>query len=199
MRRKIMAETKKCPGCYLIKSITKFGKNRSTKDGLTHTCLDCKNKSKANWRKNNYDRVIVRERDWEAARRERVRIGGTKITIHRKNAEKLRHRNSRIVRTISDAFSGKKTHKTTEKTFFDCFGCSSKVFIARFERYFEKNPGMTWQNYGAWHMDHIKPLGSFALNTEADRRLANYYTNLRPVWGTTNIKKSNKYEVEQKI
>ena len=58
---------------------------------------------------------------------------------------------------------------------------------------------MTWENHGAWHMDHIKPLKEFKLDTEADRRRANHFTNLRPVWGTANLKKAAMYEMEQTI
>ena len=58
---------------------------------------------------------------------------------------------------------------------------------------------MGWHNYGAWQMDHIKPMREFALDTEASRKLCNHYTNLRPEWGTANMRKSSKYAVEQKI
>ena len=58
---------------------------------------------------------------------------------------------------------------------------------------------MGWHNYGAWHMDHIKPMKEFKLDTEADRKLCNHYTNLRPEWALVNMKKSSKYEMEQTI
>ena len=105
---------------------------------------------------------------------------------------RIRHCNNHLLKQIKEN-SGK------DETFLKNVGCSKEVFIKRFERYFEKNPGMTWQNHGAWHMDHIKPLGSFSLNTEANRKLANHYTNLRPVWGTDNMMKGARDAMEQTI
>ena len=58
---------------------------------------------------------------------------------------------------------------------------------------------MTWQNHGAWHLDHIRPLKEFKLDTEANKKIANYYTNLRPQWATFNMKKGAKYAMEQTI
>ena len=114
---------------------------------------------------------------------------------HRKEAMLIRKRNNNTLRQIS--VRGPANMK--EETFLNNFGCSKKTFIARFEKEFEKNPGMSWTNYGAWHMDHIKPLGLFTLDTTADRKLANHYTNVRPIWATTNLEKAAKYEVEQKV
>jgi hypothetical protein len=56
--------------------------------------------------------------------------------------------------------------------------------------------GMTWENYGkgknneTWHVDHIIPLSS-AL-TEDEVYKLNHYTNLKPMWCSDNIRKSNK-------
>lgn len=50
---------------------------------------------------------------------------------------------------------------------------------------------MNWDNYGlnGWHLDHIEPLSN--AKTEEDVMRLNHYTNLRPLWGEDNIKKSN--------
>lgn len=52
--------------------------------------------------------------------------------------------------------------------------------------------GMTWQNYGTWHIDHIRPLASFDLTDPAQVRLACHFTNLQPLWGADNIRKGDK-------
>lgn len=63
-----------------------------------------------------------------------------------------------------------------------------------FRKYIESKfqEGMTWQNYGDWHIDHIKPLST--ATTEEEVMELNHYTNLQPLWATDNLKKSNKYE-----
>ncbi len=51
--------------------------------------------------------------------------------------------------------------------------------------------GMSWDNKGEWHIDHIKPT-SLAKTKEEIYEL-NHYTNLQPLWAIDNIKKGNKY------
>jgi|688.fasta_scaffold290625_2 hypothetical protein len=51
--------------------------------------------------------------------------------------------------------------------------------------------GMCWENYGKWHLDHIKPLCTAKSIEEV--YLLNHYTNLQPLWGDDNLKKNRKY------
>jgi hypothetical protein len=67
-----------------------------------------------------------------------------------------------------------------------------------FRKYIECHweEGMSWENYGigknntTWHVDHIIPLHSS--QNEEDIKKLNYYTNLRPMWGSDNIRKGDK-------
>ena len=57
--------------------------------------------------------------------------------------------------------------------------------------------GMTRDNYGKWHVDHIRPLASFDFtgpDSEEQLHIAWNYTNLQPLWATDNISKGAKYE-----
>lgn len=49
--------------------------------------------------------------------------------------------------------------------------------------------GMTWENHGKWHIDHIIPLGS----TKDPEKLKSlcHYTNLQPLWAKDNLAKRN--------
>ena len=55
-------------------------------------------------------------------------------------------------------------------------------------------PGMTWENHGKWHLDHVKSLSKFKeqLTDEKVQDEANHYTNIAPVWAEDNYKKYNK-------
>jgi len=44
------------------------------------------------------------------------------------------------------------------------------------------------------HIDHIKPLCSFDLDSTDEQKKASHYTNLRPMWATDNLKKGSKEE-----
>ena len=57
---------------------------------------------------------------------------------------------------------------------------------------------MTWENYGKWHIDHIKPLCSFIfVNSDGSVNLgeikkANSLDNLQPLWAKENLSKGGK-------
>ena len=55
-------------------------------------------------------------------------------------------------------------------------------------------PGMTWGNYGDWHIDHIQPVSSFGFESpDSPEFLACWaLTNLRPLWARDNIMKANR-------
>lgn len=54
--------------------------------------------------------------------------------------------------------------------------------------------GMSWDNRGEWHIDHILPLASFKFTSPDDPefRAAWALTNLRPLWAKDNMRKSDK-------
>jgi hypothetical protein len=57
-------------------------------------------------------------------------------------------------------------------------------------------PGMSWDNYGQWHIDHIKPIALFRFQSDDDEELKECWAlnNLQPLWAEENIKKSCNYQ-----
>ena len=82
-------------------------------------------------------------------------------------------------------------YKDLKKTFstLELLGCSIDEFVKFIEAKFTE--GMTWDNYGEWHIDHIIPV-SYGLNAEEVIALNNYI-NLQPLWARDNLRKSNRY------
>jgi len=68
-------------------------------------------------------------------------------------------------------------------------GCTIEEFMAHIEGEFKE--GMTWQNFGEWHIDHIKPLSVKGL-TEEEIIERFEFTNTQPLWAADNIRKHNK-------
>lgn len=81
--------------------------------------------------------------------------------------------------------SGIKATKT-----ISLVGCGVDELIKHLESKFDDK--MNWENYGEWHVDHVKPCASFDLSTEADQMSCFHYSNLQPLWASDNQKKSNK-------
>jgi hypothetical protein len=64
--------------------------------------------------------------------------------------------------------------------------------------------GMSWDNYGEWHIDHIKPVSLFDRDTPMSVVCA--LSNLQPLWATTreingiiyegNLNKNNFFNIE---
>lgn len=74
-------------------------------------------------------------------------------------------------------------------------GCSIKQFKCYLESQFQ--PGMSWENYGQWHIDHIKPLALFDLTNPGQVQEACHFTNLRPLWAYINCGKG--YEINKAL
>jgi hypothetical protein len=74
------------------------------------------------------------------------------------------------------------------KRTMDIIGLDKVTFRTYIENKFIDD--MTWENYGTWHLDHIKPLCTAKNNDEA--LLLNHYTNLQPLWAEDNLKKNRK-------
>ena len=55
-------------------------------------------------------------------------------------------------------------------------------------------PGMTWENHGEWHLDHIIPCASFDLKCPVQQLACCYYKNLQPLWAIDNMKKGAKLD-----
>lgn len=52
-------------------------------------------------------------------------------------------------------------------------------------------PGMSWKNYGDWHIDHRRPVASFSFVTAEDDQFKECFslTNLQPLWAADNLRK----------
>lgn len=59
------------------------------------------------------------------------------------------------------------------------------------EKQFKK--GMSWDNHGEWHIDHIIPCASFDLTKKSEQKKCFHYTNLQPLWAFENLSKGAKY------
>ncbi len=81
--------------------------------------------------------------------------------------------------------SAKKSKQT-----LSLLGCDMPFFLNHLKYKFTE--GMTFDNYGEWHIDHIKPCDLFDFTIKEHQEQCFHYTNLQPLWSIDNRIKSNK-------
>ena len=161
--------SKKCPKCAEKKLIQFFPKDRTRSDGYGAYCKSCKNAYKSEYRNKNKKSINQKHKIYKKNR--------MKSDPRYKMIENFRGR----VRTAFKRKDWKKTGSTKH------FGCDHKTAFKWIESLWED--GMSWENYGEWHLDHFIPLDSAKTPEEMEK--LNYYKNLQPLWGSDNIKKGN--------
>jgi hypothetical protein len=92
-----------------------------------------------------------------------------------------------MVRGRVNKFLKSKNITKTNKT-FDIVGCTPEFLKEHLEQQFTE--GMSWDNQGKWHIDHIIPLSS--AKTEEEIYKLCHYTNLQPLWAEDNLNKGCK-------
>ncbi len=84
---------------------------------------------------------------------------------------------------------------TKDSTTMEILGADYQTVKELIESKFTK--GMSWDNRGDWHIDHIIPLA--AANSVEELKALCHYTNLQPLWAFENMSKSDSYEEHDKV
>lgn len=122
---------------------------------------------------------------------ERRAMVAAKQRRHRESAPKWRL-NDRMSTQIRVALRDAKAGKPWEAL----VGYSLADLVVHLERQFV--PGMTWENMGAWHIDHIVPKVAFHFTSPDDPNFRRCWAlkNLRPLWAHENLKKGTRVPTE---
>jgi hypothetical protein len=115
------------------------------------------------------------------------------LSLKRNNSEKKRRESDslyklKIYMRNRIWFYLKKSDIRKKNTTFEVVGCSPQQLKIFLEQKFTE--GMSWENQGKWHIDHIIPLSS--AKTEEELYKLCHFTNLQPMWASENIKKGAK-------
>lgn len=120
------------------------------------------------------------DRDWRARNIEAVRKSGREHS--RRVRSTIEGRLASVLRVYVRRCVKEKNFKS-----FDVLGYQPSDLRSHIERQFIK--GMTWENYGEWHIDHINPVSWFTKQGVTCPKEINALSNLRPIWGYENMSK----------
>lgn len=125
-----------------------------------------------NYSNENKDKIKQRGKKYREENKDK--IIESKKKYNEKNPHLVAWR--RILRNSLRDLGNRKNGKTIE-----LLGYSALDLKNHLESRFTE--GMTWGNYGEWHIDHIKQVISFPKETPSS--VVNALSNLRPLWATT--------------
>lgn len=152
------------------------------------------------WIAKNKEKILNQKKEYFAANKEKIKAYKKsyyeknkieiieKARIHHKVRRKLdaKYKMTLLCRkrlhSALKAQNAAKNHRTLE-----LLGTTIAKAYAYLESLFQ--PGMSWDNHGEWHIDHIIPCASFDLTNPAEQKKCFHYTNLQPLWAADNLSK----------
>lgn len=215
---------KKCTKCGNTKDLNDFYEDSRKTDGHASECKKCHSKRGKIWREAHKEQQKMLSKRWYEEHKERERAKNrTSVKKWRtENPERKKEygkkwakENPESVRAIRLRTTAKK--RATAKGKLDdalrnSIGQSLKqgvkngrswetlvgYTVSELKEHIEKKflPGMTWENHGKWHIDHIIPQSAFNYEKPEDIDFKQCWAlrNLRPLWAKDNIRKLNKLE-----
>jgi hypothetical protein len=217
----MILKTKKCSKCREIKTIDNFCKSKNSKDGYQYQCRECLKQYRENnkkrikqymekwrkdnneykkqymkqwhknnkeyekkWRKDNEEYMKEYRKQWELNNRE---YRNRYMIQYRNNNSQIklsRYISGGIIRSLKNGKNGTHWEDLVNYTLQDLTSHLEKRF----------KTGMTWDNQGKWHLDHIRPISSFNFSSYKDEEFKQCWAlcNLQPLWAKENQRKSNK-------
>ena len=152
-----------------------------------------------NWRKNNVEKTREylkkymskpdyksKKKKYRETHKEQIKENRKQYRLNNKVSLYLRSRLSKILKT-------KRINK--QNSTMKYIGCSTNELKRHLEKQFTE--GMSWDNYGKWHIDHIIPFNYYTKEcgglTEENLYKVMNYKNLQPLWAIDNLLKNGKY------
>lgn len=208
-------KTKECKRCGLVRDLSNLQENvwKCIQNFHNYVCQECfnkrakeyKQKNKAKIKKQNEEyrqknKAKIKKRYQKYRQENKEKIKKRYKEYRQKNKEKIKEKVNKYLknRRMTDinfkircnlrtrVWEAVKNNYKHAKT-LELLGCSIEFLKQYLESKFK--PGMTWENYGDWHIDHIKPCVSYNLADPEQQRECFHYTNLQPLWAHENLKK----------
>jgi hypothetical protein len=200
-----------CYKCSIDKPIEDFNKCSASKDGYSTYCKTCKKEIDGQRYIINKDKICSVVKIYRESNKEIISIKKKTYTIENaeiiskwqkeyriKNDAKLKQydkeRKKGRKQTIGDKWRGllylslRRLGQKKSGHTIDLLGYSPHQLKEHLESLFVE--GMSWNNYGEWHIDHKIPVCSFSADTPPS--VVNALSNLQPLWAKDNMVKGKK-------
>jgi hypothetical protein len=157
------------------------------------------------WRDSNKEYMSNKSKNWYEQNKEHRKEyfkkyrekNADKIRETKRNYEKTRKSNDPLYKLIGNFKTAiyqvlKENNVKKNGHYFDILKYTPQQLIEHLEKQFSDE--MTWDNYGLWHVDHKHPISLYDIKEIGDDEFLKCWSldNLQPMWGSENIKKSNK-------
>jgi len=178
---------KKCKICGEIKPIEEFVKQKVNKDGRRCDCKECRRPIVKKWQSENRGKCNKTAKKWRERNPERQ-----KAILKRSNLKMFSTLKGRLRHNISNliwlSLRGNKGNRHWE----ELVGYTIDQLKQHLEKQFIQ--GMSWENYGKWHIDHRIPVAVFNFEKPEDIDFKRCWKlrNLRPLWALENSRKQDK-------
>lgn len=186
-------ELKACRKCGEAKALAAFHVDKSSRDGRVNSCRDCKRAYFSSYYAGNKAEILERtkaylkgrpeilkraKKAWAQANRARENAGGRRRHAER-YARDAEYRLRFILRGhLRRCLAGGKP------------SYGSDALRQRIEMNFGQ--GMSWANYGKWHIDHRVPM-ALKISRGRSAQQINCLANLRPMWAAENLSKGARF------
>lgn len=154
------------------------------------------------WYLENKEDVLKRMSEYYLDNSEKIKNKNFEYYLSVKDTEEFKDRNRNYMKRrreeIPHEFAWRSVLRNSlrylntdkESRTIEMLGYSAEDLKLHIESLFEE--GMSWCNWGEWHIDHIYPLSKFDKDTPVG--IVNSLSNLQPLWAKDNIKKGNKID-----
>lgn len=202
-------QEKNCSKCGILRSLDDFYAKASSSDGKKSECKVCSKLRKLEFRSNHPDKCKEQNKRAKSNRKQAIKeynhayfqnnkpkIRARHAEWRRSNSEKLSEYYSapkfRIARNLRNRVRKALLGLTKSDSTLELVGLPISEYMEYLESKFSS--GMSWDNYGDWHIDHIKPCTSFDLSDPEQQKICFNYANTQPLWMIDNIKKGSKFD-----
>lgn len=189
-----------------------FGKQPNTKDGFRKACKECRhdeymekqevniarshkyyNKNKKHisqqnkkYKEEHADFYKQYDKEYYQNNKEKIKKHVKEYMYNRIETDISYKILQRCRSRLYKAVKGYTKSASTQKL----IGCTPEELIIHIEQQFQE--GMSWDNYGKWHIDHIIPCAAFDFSKKEEQLKCFNYTNLQPLWAKDNFSKHDK-------